>query len=180
VAHLLDERWADALEAVNEQLSVLRARGSHWWEPCLLTIVARARLGLGDRAGARETAEEALRIGRDGGVRLWEFPAQLVLVRVLRETEGVQAASRIERVLSETLAFADETGAKGWKPFVLLEQAELARMLGDEAGRARLLREANRVFTEIGATARVEQVARELGTCVGPGSGTSTIRGRST
>jgi class 3 adenylate cyclase/tetratricopeptide (TPR) repeat protein len=162
LAHVLDERWAEALEAVNRRLGLLKELGSHWWEPCLLAIVARARLGLGDRAGAREAAEEAIGLGRDLGPRLWEFSAQLVLVRVLGETEGVQAAGAIERTLSETLAFADESGAKGWKPFVLLEQARLARLLGDEGARERLLREAHRFFIEMGATVRAAEAEKEL------------------
>jgi len=162
LAHVLEERWAEALDAVNRRLGELKGRGNRFWEPCLLAALARARLGLGDHAGAREAAEEAVRLGRDLGARLWEFPAQLVLVRVLRETEGVQAASAIERILSETLAFVDESGAKGWKPFVLLEQAELARMLGDEGAHERLLREAHRLFTEMGAPIRAEQVLRQL------------------
>jgi class 3 adenylate cyclase/tetratricopeptide (TPR) repeat protein len=163
LAQLLDERWAEALDAVNQRLSVMRARGNHFWEPTLLAVVARARLGLGDRTGAREAAEEAVGLGRDLGARLSEFPAQLVLVRALREAEGVQAASAIERILSETLAFIDESGAKGWKPFVLVEQTELARMLGDEGARERVRREAHRLFSAMGATARAEQMARELG-----------------
>jgi class 3 adenylate cyclase/tetratricopeptide (TPR) repeat protein len=162
LAHVLDERWAEALDTVDRQLGMLKARDSHWWEPCLLAVLARARLGFGDRAGARQAAEEALRLGRELGTRLWEFPAQLVLARVRRETEGVQAAGAIERILSETLAFADEAGAKGWRPFVLLERAEVARMRGDEGGRGRLLREAHQLFTDMGAAARAEQVAREI------------------
>jgi len=162
LAHVLEERWDDALDAVDRQLSMLKARGSHMWEPCLLAVVARARLGLGDRAGAREAAEEAVRLGRDLGARLMEFPAQLVLVRVLRETEGARAANAIERMLAETLALADESGAKGWTPFVLLEQAELARMLEDGGARQRLLRESYRLFTEMGAAIRAGQVSKEL------------------
>jgi class 3 adenylate cyclase/tetratricopeptide (TPR) repeat protein len=162
LAHVLEERWAEALDAVYRRLGELKARGNRFWEPCLLAALARARLGLGDQAGARQAAEEAVQLGRDLGARLWEFPAQLALVRVLRETEGVQAASAIERILSETLAFVDESGAKGWKPFVLREQAELARMLGDEGARERLLREAHRLFTEMGAPIRAEQVLRQL------------------
>jgi tetratricopeptide (TPR) repeat protein len=163
LAHVLDERWAEALDVVHRQLSVMRPRGNRFWEPCLLATVARARLGLGDCAGAREAAEEAVGLGRDLGTRLWEFSAQLVLVRVLRETEGAQAESAIDRILSETLAFIDESGATGWKPFVLLEQAELAQTLGDEGARERALREAHRLFTAMGATARAEQMAREIG-----------------
>jgi hypothetical protein len=36
-------------------------------------------------------------------------------------------------------------------------------LMGDEAARESELREAHRLFTEIGAPVRAEQVARELG-----------------
>jgi hypothetical protein len=43
------------------------------------------------------------------------------------------------------------------------------RLLGDETGRKRELGEAHRLFAEMGATVRVERVARELAaTGVGP------------
>jgi hypothetical protein len=57
----------------------------------------------------------------------------------------------------------DETGATRYAPFIHVERAELARLDGDEAVRQRELREAHRLFIEIGATARAEQVAKELG-----------------
>jgi len=44
-----------------------------------------------------------------------------------------------------------------------LERAELARLIGDGAARERALREAHRLFTEMGATARAEQMARQIG-----------------
>jgi len=43
-----------------------------------------------------------------------------------------------------------------------LERAELAQLTGDEASREHALHEAHRLFVEIGATARAEQVAREI------------------
>jgi hypothetical protein len=46
--------------------------------------------------------------------------------------------------------------------FLHVERAELARLVGDEAARERELREAHRLFTEIGAPIRAEQVAKEL------------------
>jgi len=45
---------------------------------------------------------------------------------------------------------------------VHVERAALGRILGDEATRQRELREAHRLFTEMGATARAEQVVKEL------------------
>jgi len=52
---------------------------------------------------------------------------------------------------------------KEFDPFVCLERAELARLSGDEAPRQRELREAHRLFTEIGAPMRAGEVAKELG-----------------
>ena len=54
------------------------------------------------------------------------------------------------------------TGAKSYEPFLHVERAELARLTGDERARERELREAHRLFLEIGAPIRAEQVAREL------------------
>lgn len=42
-----------------------------------------------------------------------------------------------------------------FKPHVYLERAELARLTGDEAGRERELREAHRLFIEMGAPIRL-------------------------
>jgi hypothetical protein len=55
------------------------------------------------------------------------------------------------------------SGAKSYEPFLHVERAELARLTGDEAARERELREAHRLFTEIGAPIRAAEVAKELG-----------------
>jgi hypothetical protein len=46
--------------------------------------------------------------------------------------------------------------------FVCVDRAELARLAHDETTRERELREARRLFVEMGAPIRAEQVAREL------------------
>jgi hypothetical protein len=55
------------------------------------------------------------------------------------------------------------SGAKSYEPFLHVERAELARLTGDEAARERELREAHRLFVEIGVSIRAAEVARELG-----------------
>jgi hypothetical protein len=55
------------------------------------------------------------------------------------------------------------SGAKSYEPFLCIESAELARLNGDDTARRRELREAHRLFLEIGAPIRAEQVAKELG-----------------
>ncbi len=51
---------------------------------------------------------------------------------------------------------------KGYEPQIHVELAELACRSGDEEGRVRELREAHRLFAEIGASGYAERVAGEL------------------
>jgi len=92
-----------------------------------------------------------------------EFSALLTRIRTLREMKGVQAKREIEATLAEADAWLEMSGAKSYEPFLHVERAELARLTGDEATRQRELREAHRLFTEIGAPIRAAEVARELG-----------------
>ena len=52
------------------------------------------------------------------------------------------------------------SGAKSYQPFLHVERAELARLTGDEATREHELREAHRLFTEIGTPIRAAEVAK--------------------
>jgi len=54
------------------------------------------------------------------------------------------------------------SGAKSYEPFLHVERAELAHLSGDHTTRQRELREAHRLFLEIGAPIRAKQVAKEL------------------
>ena len=125
--------------------------------------MAAAHLGLGDHAKAVALAEEAICVCRRRGTRLSEFSAQLTRIRVLRETQGVEAAIEIEAALAEADAWIEMSGAQSYAPFLHIERAELARLGGDEALRQGELREAHRLFLEIGASIRAAEVAREFG-----------------
>jgi hypothetical protein len=93
-----------------------------------------------------------------------DLPAALLTrVRALRETRGLQATSEIEATLAEADAWLEMSGAKSYEPFLSVERAELALLAGDGAARRRELREAHRLFTEIGAPIRAAEVAKELG-----------------
>jgi hypothetical protein len=56
------------------------------------------------------------------------------------------------------------SGAKSYQSFLCIERAELARLNGDDA--TRQLREAHRLFAEMGATVRAAEVAKELDSAV--------------
>jgi hypothetical protein len=133
------------------------------WEGRVLAAMASAQLGLGEGTRALALAEEAIVVSRQLGTPFCDFAALLSHADALRETRGGAAASEIQAALAEAAAWVESTGAKSYEPFLLLERAELARLTGDEASREHALREAHRLFVEIGATARAEQVARKIG-----------------
>jgi tetratricopeptide (TPR) repeat protein len=162
-ANILNREWRDALETLDEVLAIGRERRLQMAEGWVLGSMADAHLGLGDRSRALTLAEEAIAVCRRGGARLWEFSAQLTRIHVLRELHGVQATREIEATLAEAEAWLEMSGAKSYEPFLHVERAELARLNGDEAARQRELREAQRLFLEIGAPIRAAAAAKELG-----------------
>src|SRR5262249_55226102 len=129
----------------------------------VLAVMAAAHLGLGDHARALAIAGEAIAVSRRRGTRTWEFSALLTRIRVLRETRGLQAKREIEATFAEADTWLEMSGAKSYEPFLNVERAELARLIGDEPARERELREAHRLFTQIGAPIRAGEVAKELG-----------------
>ncbi len=56
------------------------------------------------------------------------------------------------------------TGACAYAPQVLVERAPLAALRDDTAAARRWLREAHRLFTELGAVGHAERLSRDLGT----------------
>jgi hypothetical protein len=124
--------------------------------------MAAVHLERDDRERALVVAQEAITVGRQQGARLWEVSAQLTRIRALREIHGVQATTKIEAALAEADAWLEMSGANSYEPFLHVERAELARLHGDDTTRGRELREAHRLFMEIGAPIRAAEVAKEL------------------
>ena len=122
------------------------------WSRGCWRCLAESYLGAGDAELARARAEEALALAQQRETLTQEIDAQLAVARVRRRAEGLSARPAIEAALERALALVRETGARGFEPHVYLERAELARLSGDETTRQRELREAHRLFLEIGAT----------------------------
>ncbi|MEX0993550.1 MAG: hypothetical protein WDZ37_06100 [Solirubrobacterales bacterium] len=87
----------------------------------------------------------------------------MILARVLLGDEDADR-EEIESVLARAQELARGNGTLSLEPMIHVELAELARQNGDEPGRERELREAHRLFTEIGATGHAERLAGELST----------------
>jgi tetratricopeptide (TPR) repeat protein len=164
MAHGLAGDWPAAIAAL--QRAVTLARDRRAWliiEPTLLAYLAESYAHAGDARLARARAEEALALAQQRETRAQELDAQLALARVRRCAEGLSARPAIDAALERVLALVRQTGARGFEPHVHLERAELARLAGDEVPCQRELREAHRLFTEMGASIRAAEVARDLG-----------------
>jgi hypothetical protein len=102
-------------------------------------------------------------LARNQGTPVYLCAANLVRARALVARDGTRAADEVEAILAEAEQLVAETGAMIYLPEVHLVRGELACLVRDEVGRQRELREAHRLFTEMGATGHAERVARELG-----------------
>ncbi len=81
----------------------------------------------------------------------------------LLENLGLEGSgSGLVDQLARALELVDKTGARGVEPQILEQRAELARLLGDESGYQSDLREAHRLFVEMGATGHARRVAAQL------------------
>jgi hypothetical protein len=83
-------------------------------------------------------------------------------IRVLLALDGAAARDEVETSLARALAPVHSTGARPYEPQIHVERARLAGLLADPAGRLEWLREAHRLFTELGATGHAERVAALL------------------
>jgi tetratricopeptide (TPR) repeat protein len=163
MACVLAEKWQSARESLDFALELGRARRAGLFlEPYYVAALAEAHLGLGDAPRARQVAEAAHEIAERAQMRVAEVRALLARVRVLLTLDGVAARAEVESILERALALVHSTGARSFEPQIHVERARLAGLLSDVPGRQQWLREALRLFTEMGATGHAERVAREL------------------
>jgi ATP/maltotriose-dependent transcriptional regulator MalT len=163
VSQTLAGEWEKALEVCDRALAMMRGKGVlRDNEAYALATLARAHVGRGDVARAQALADEAAALARRQGTLAFLCAANVLRARALIARDGARAAGEVQAILAEAEELIAETGAIIYLPDVHLARAELARLVGDEVGRQRELSEAHRLFTEMGATVRAEQVAKEL------------------
>ena len=163
-ARMLVGEWEDAIEACDRSLTMMREKGvALEAEAFALATLARAHLGGGDVVRAQALGNEAASLSRNQGTPVYLCIANLVRARALVARDGARAAGEVEEILAEAAQLVAETGAMIYLPEVHLVRAQLARLAGDEVVCHRELREAHRLFTAMGATARAAHVTRELG-----------------
>jgi tetratricopeptide (TPR) repeat protein len=156
--------WRQAIEALERSLAIAREHRHAEHESWRLALLGESYASIGDSDRARSLVAEALEMAQERGHVSEETHANLALARVLQSSGGLAARAEIEAALARTLELAQNTGARAFEPLVRVERAELARQSGDEEGRERELREAHRLFIQIGATGHAERLSAELAT----------------
>ena len=163
LAERMQGEWERAIEAIERSIAIARegrtAREGDAWR---LALLGECYLGLGDAERARTLVAEGLKIAPVRGHAAYEIVANLALARVLLGSVGAAGRAEIEAALARALELVGETGAKAFEPMIHVELAELARQTDDEEDRQLQLRDAHRLFTEIGASGQAERLAGEL------------------
>jgi class 3 adenylate cyclase/tetratricopeptide (TPR) repeat protein len=159
IALVMAQRSTEAIAALQRARELSRGRRVGLEsEPLLLCFMARAHVGLRAEQTAKEVAREAVELAVDRRTRGYELQSRLVYAQTLKAVHGSAAETELDRELSICLTLVAETGARGLEPRVHVELAELARLRGEHAACRRQLREAHRLFVEIGAPSLAARV----------------------
>ncbi len=156
--------WHSAIEALEraDRLAT-EHRAAQEGVAYRLAHLAEAEAGIGRMERARELAAAALKDAEEkkGGPPIL-LPACLGWARVqLADTESIDADG-VESRLRHALDVAAVSGARRYEPLLRVELAELASGLGDDERRHQELREAHRMFLEIGADGHADRLAEQL------------------
>ena len=158
-AYVANRRWPEAIEALTAALAAVRElHAAPLVESDSTALLAEAQLGAGDPAASLATAETAIAMARSLHRPISETRAHLAHARGLLAADRGDAVTHVRSALAQATALVEATGALAFAPFIHIERARLAELTGDSAGREREMREAQRLFTEMGAPIRARQM----------------------
>jgi len=158
-AYVANRRWPEAIEALTAALAAVRElHAAPLVESDSTALLAEAQLGARDPAASLATAETAIAMARSLHRPISETRAHLAHARGLLAADRGDAVTHVRSALAQATALVEATGALAFAPFIHIERARLAELTGDSAGRERELREAQRLFTEMGAPIRARQM----------------------
>jgi tetratricopeptide (TPR) repeat protein len=164
LALLSNGRCREAVDSFECSLATSsRTRAGLIFDGFTLTGRARSYFGLGEAGRALAIAEKAVRVCQQAGTRAWECGALLALARIRQAAGGISGQPEIDALLRRAALLIQDTGARSYEPFLHEAYAELAGRAGDDASRERELRDAHRLFTEMGASGHAARLAKELG-----------------
>jgi tetratricopeptide (TPR) repeat protein len=127
-----------------------------------LSELAQLQCAKGAVAEARETAARALHVAEEGGFGLGRLEAEVTMARISLADAGETSLAEAGRFLDRAERTVEETGCLVTLPEVFELRAQLARRREDDAGAAAALREAQRLYREMGAPLQVELLEKEI------------------
>jgi tetratricopeptide (TPR) repeat protein len=162
-AYLLAGRLDEALAefARWETLITSLGGGGSAWVDQHQPDVAEVHRRAGDLRQAYAVARECVEATRAVKWGTVGAKAELELARVLLARDG-PGSPAFARALSDAENLVEEIGARVFEPSLCEIRAESAALQGDSDAQQRELREAHRLYAEMGATGHAERVAREL------------------
>jgi len=164
-AHLLGSRLDEALAEFalwEAETTDLGAGRSAAFVLQHLPYLAEAHRRAGDLDRAHSIARECVEATREGSRGEGGTQAELELARVLLAREGPTSPA-FDQALADAESLVEEIGARVFEPFLREVRAESAALQADSKTQQRELREAHRLYTEMGATGHAERLSRELG-----------------
>jgi adenylate cyclase len=165
VAQQLAGEWQPAIEAIERSQTISRERRTAAEiEAWRLIRLGESHLALGDPERAGACIEAGLGLARERGQAAYEGLAGISLARVLLAPGGTAAKGDVEATLARALELAHQTEAKSFVPMIHVELAQLALRTRDAERRVKELREAHRLYTEVGASGHAKRIADELAT----------------
>ena len=163
VVHRLDGAWNDSIARLEEALGYTMSGGNRMFEGWVRAELALALLGRDQLDRAEEEARAAIEGAHAKHCRPDEVRAHLALARTqLRRADGA-ALARAEQALVRAQELIEEIGARAFQPEVHECRAHLARLRGDAVAAQREIVAARRLYAEMGASAQVERLAKEIG-----------------
>jgi tetratricopeptide (TPR) repeat protein len=159
LAQLVSGRAEQAADSARSLLALQRETGAALaQEPEALANLAEALLQAEQHDEALSSAEEAIDVSRRIPRRFFEIRGHLIRALCLMRSGGAGASSDVEAALAEAESLVEQTGALVLSPYLHEARAELSGVRGDESTQDHHLREAHRLYTEMGASGRAERL----------------------
>jgi class 3 adenylate cyclase/ribosomal protein L40E len=162
-AHILGQRWPEAVE--NLEYALAQARQHELGleaEASQMAFLAEALSGWGEHKRALATAYEAVAVAGRRKTLFWELQAQVSLAGILLYPGTKIEHRRIEAALEKAIELIDKTGGEVMRPFVIVRQAEYAKLKGDATANRDLLQEAYRLFMLMEAHGHARSLAATI------------------
>jgi class 3 adenylate cyclase/tetratricopeptide (TPR) repeat protein len=163
VSHAQRGEWHLAIAAADEALDMCRSRRVPVPSAALvLATRARAQIGLGKFESARTDAAAAVTAAVRCGTRYYEVLARLEFARALLAEPVPLRPEQARTELDQAQSIVEALGLRALLPHIELARADLAQALGDGDAVRSALATARRLFLDVGAYARAEQVSDAL------------------